>query len=514
MSILDIKDLSFKYRDKPLFEGAEMRLFEGEHLALVGPNGSGKTTFIKLIIKALMPDKGTILWAPSLKLGYLDQYLSLDEHMTVKHYLLEVYEDLFKEELRMLELYEGISNGTSVDVDLDLIRATHIQDRLLESDFYRIKSNLGSIVNGLGMDSNILDQKIGILSGGMREKLILGKLLLQDSDVLILDEPTNFLDDIHVEWLAKFLKSYDKTFIVVSHDETFLHEIATTVVAIENKKLVRYKGNYTFYLENRTLREEQLEKAYISQQRDIQAKKEFVEKNIVRKSTTKRAQSVRRKLLKMEIIEKPVKPKNISMWFPFSNPTGKEVLKIHDLVIGYNDKPLLKPINLTIYNGQKVIITGYNGIGKSTFVKTILREIDSIEGDFLWIDTARINYFSQDLDLEENLSAFEHLYYEMNVDNQTEVYTLLAQYGITYEQARRPLKTLSGGQQTKVRLALMHAYDSNVLILDEPTTHLDVQAKKALKKAIDTYQGTIILITHETDFFSDLDVMLVDFETI
>lgn len=514
MSILDIKDLSFKYQDKPLFENAEMRLFEGEHLALVGPNGSGKTTFIKLIIKSLTPDKGKIMWAPHLKLGYLDQYLSLDEQMTVKHYLLEVYEDLFKEESKMLLLYEGISNGTSKDVDLDLMRASHIQDRLLESDFYRIKSNLSSIINGLGMQTDILDQTISILSGGMKEKLILGKLLLQDCDVLILDEPTNFLDEIHVEWLSKFLKAYDKTFIVVSHDEVFLHEIATTVVSIENKKLIRYKGDYQFYLENRMLRSEQHLRAYTSQQRDIQVKRDFIEKNIVRKSTTKRAQSVRRKLLKMEIIEKPVKPKNINIWFPFSTPTGKEVLNISDLVIGYNNKPLLKPIDLTIYSGQKVIITGYNGIGKSTFIKTIIREIDCIDGNFNWIDTARINYFSQDLDLEEDLSAFEHLYYEMNVDNQTEVYTLLAQYGITYEQARRPLKTLSGGQQTKVRLALMHAYPSNILILDEPTTHLDVQAKEALQKAINAYQGTIILVTHETDFFSDLNIRLVDFETI
>ena len=190
-------------------------------------------------------------------------------------------------------------------------------------------------------------------------------------------------------------------------------------------------------------------KAFESQQREIKVKQTFVEKNLVRASTTKRAQSVRRQLLKMEIIDKPIKPKKLRFWFPYSSDTGKEVLVVNDLVIGYNNKPLLAPISFTIRKNTINVITGHNGIGKSTLIKTIIGMMDPISGSYEWIDTAQINYFSQELDLEGNLTAFEHLYYVMNVDNQKDVYTLLAQYGITYEQARRPLSSLSGGNRLK-----------------------------------------------------------------
>jgi len=511
MSYLDVNNLSFKYQEKPIFEGAEMRLFEGDHMVIVGPNGSGKTTLLNLLVKEITPDKGTISWLNNLKVGYLDQYATVDKEKLVRQYLLEVYEPLFKLEDRMNSLYERIADGSSTDIEKDLHYASEIQEQLLDSDFYRIKSSLSNVIGGLGMSIDVLDKKIDHLSSGMREKTILAKLLLKDSDVLILDEPTNFLDIAHIEWLTKFLKAYEKTFIVVSHDEVFVSEIAKVVIAIENTKLTRYKGDYQFYLDNRALRIEQQEKAFESQQREIKVKQTFVEKNLVRASTTKRAQSVRRQLLKMEIIDKPIKPKKLRFWFPYSSDTGKEVLAVNDLVIGYNNKPLLAPISFTIRKNTINVITGHNGIGKSTLIKTIIGMMDPISGSYEWIDTAQINYFSQELDLEGNLTAFEHLYYVMNVDNQKDVYTLLAQYGITYEQARRPLSSLSGGQQTKVRLALMHQYKSNVLILDEPTNHLDIQAKEALKKALVEYQGTVILVTHEKEFYVDLKAQIIDF---
>lgn len=514
MSYLDVNNLSFKYQEKPIFDGAEMRLFEGEHMVIVGPNGSGKTTLLNLLVKELTPDKGTINWLNTITVGYLDQYARVDKQKLVRHYLLEVYEPLFNLEDKMNNYYQAIANGTSSNVEKDLHYASEIQDTLLESDFYRIKSSLSNVIGGLGMDMDVLEHKIERLSSGMREKIILAKLLLKESDVLILDEPTNFLDVAHIEWLTKFLKAYEKTFIVVSHDEGFVKDIAKVVIAIENTKLTRYKGDYQFYLETRALRIEQQEKAYESQQREIKVKQTFVEKNLVRASTTRRAQSVRKALLKMEVIDKPIKPKKLRFWFPYSSDTGKEVLKVNDLVIGYNQQPLLNPFSFVIRKNTIAVITGHNGIGKSTLIKTIIEMIEPISGSYEWIDTARINYFSQELDLEENLTAFEHLYYVMDVDNQKEVYTLLAQYGITYEQARRPLSSLSGGQQTKVRLALMHQYKSNVLILDEPTNHLDIQAKEALKKALLEYQGTVILVTHEKEFYQDLNSQVIDFEQI
>lgn len=512
MSYLEIKDLSFKYQVTPIFESAEMRLFEGEHMVLLGENGSGKTTLLKLLIKELTPDKGTVSWAGRLELGYLDQYASLNQEQTVFSYLVEVYDDLFKEEARMIKLYEDIANQNSTNIEKDLDIAQSIQDHLLNSDFYRIKSSLSNIINGLGMEMDILNKPIKILSSGMREKIILGKCLLKESDCLILDEPTNFLDVAHIEWLTKFLKSYDKTFIVVSHDEKFVSEICNVVIAIENKKLVRYKGDYDFYLKNRALQLKQHHKNYEAQQRDIKQKERFIQKNLVRASTTKQAQSVRKKLAKMAVIEKPTKPKKLTFSFPYAPFASKEVLKVNDLIIGYT-KPLLK-VNLTLYKENVIVITGYNGIGKSTFIKTILYLIDALDGDFIWNDNVIINYFHQELDLEETLTPFEHLYYAMDVDDQKSIYALLSRYGLTYEQSRRPLSQLSGGQQTKTRLAIMNQIKSNCLILDEPTNHLDIHAKKTLKEAIQTYKGAVILITHNQEFYQDLNARVIDFEKL
>lgn len=513
MSVIDVGNLYFKYDDKKLLIDANMRLFKGEHMVLVGPNGSGKTTLLKLITKNLIPDKGSIKYYPNLKIGYLDQHLEVNKHLTIKNYLLEVYTPLFEQEDKMNEIYTNISLSKSKDVNKDLNIASSIQEYLLESDLYKIKSLLSNIINGLGMDEYILDFTFDKLSGGMREKVMLGKLLLGNYDCLLLDEPTNFLDEIHIKWLTTFLKETDKTFMVVSHDEVFLQNIADVVIAIENNKLVRYKGTYQQYLDTREIKFESTKKAFVAQQKDIKTKQEFVEKNIVRASTSKRAKSVRKALAKLDIIEKPTKPRELTFNFPFSSPTGKEVLKLNELVIGYN-KPLLNPITTNIYNGDIVVIRGYNGIGKSTFIKTILNLIDELDGTFKWADTAQINYFSQDNDLDDDLTSFEHLYYEMDVENQKEVYNLLAQYGVTYDQARREFKSLSGGQQTKVRLALLGQYKSNILVLDEPTTHLDYNAKKALKQAITNFPGTTILVTHEKEFYEDLDCIILDFQDL
>lgn len=512
MSYLDIKDISFKYQIRPIFKSASMRLFQGEHMVLLGENGSGKTTLLKMLTKELTPDNGAIEWQPHIKIGYLDQYAQLDNTMSVRSYLMEVYEDFFLKEAQMLKLYDDIATGNTSNLDRDLHIAANIQEDLTQSDFYRIKSNLGNVINGLGMAIDILEKPLDILSSGMREKVILAKCLLKESDVLILDEPTNFLDVAHIEWLTKFLKSYPNTFIVVSHDETFVKEIANVIIAIENNQLVRYKGNYEFYLNNRALKQTQQQKQYEAQQREIKRKEDFIRKNIVRASTTKQAQSVRKKLLKMEVIEKPTNPKKLIFSFPYQSFASKEVLKVDNLVIGY-DKPLLK-VNFTMYRNDIIVITGYNGIGKSTFIKTVLYMLDSLDGSFTWHENTIINYFHQELDLEETLSPFEHLYYAMDVDDQKEVYALLSRYGITYNQARRPLSQLSGGQQTKTRLAIMNQIKSNCLVLDEPTNHLDIHAKVALKKAIKSFEGSVILITHDRTFYEGLDAIIIDFEKI
>ncbi len=503
MSLLEINNLTFKYGDENLYQDASLRLFEGEHAVLVGPNGSGKSTLLKLMYKQLTPDKGLIEWVNYRQVGYLDQYALIDPALTVKAYLYDVFLPLFEKEKQIHQLYESIADARESDYDKILKRAHALEEELEKDNFYAISSTISNVMNGLGLDIDLLDEPISILSGGMRAKLILGKLLLQDADILLLDEPTNFLDVKHIEWLIKFLNGLTKTFIVVSHDELFLKSIAKTVFAIENKQIMRYKGDFNFYLTERELRYHQQSKSYDSQQKFIAKTEDYIQRNIVRASTTKMAQSRRKMLAKIVRIAKPKSDKTIKIKFLMGIPTGRDVLKVNDLSIGYAE-PLVEPLDFKIVKGDKVAITGKNGIGKSTLIKTLTNAIPVLAGSFSWIDTTQLLYFEQDIKLEEKYTPFELVHHANSSYDKKQVMTVLASFGIDYEMANRPLKTLSGGEKTKVKFALTRNTKSNVLILDEPTNHLDQLAKSALKDALIEYPGTIILVSHEKKFYEEV----------
>ncbi len=500
MSILEAKSLAFSYGDEQLYQNTDIRFFEGEHAVLVGPNGSGKSTLLKLFKKELKPDNGTIEWLPTKQVGYLDQYAKIDGDRLVRHYLYEVFLPLFEKEKQMENLYEQIATVDENEYDRILERASKLGDELVESDFYAIKSKVGDIIHGLGLSMDLLDDPIKHLSGGMRAKIILAKLLLEEADVLLLDEPTNFLDVKHIEWLTRFLNQYPKAFLVVSHHEEFLRAIATTVFAIENKAVVRYKGDYDFYVKERILREEQHKKSFKSQQAFIARTEDFIQKNITRDKTSKRAQSRRKMLGKLDRIARPTKSRTYKFFFPLSRSTGRDVLVTKDLEIGY-DEVLVEPITMTIMREEKVVITGKNGIGKSTLLKTVLDVIEPLGGSYTWIDTAKIAYFEQESNLEKALTPFQIVHNQYPDFTIQQVMSLLGGHGIDYEMARRKIGTLSGGEQTKVRLALLRHQKGNVLIIDEPTNHLDAAAKEALKEALIAYKGTLILVSHEKAFY-------------
>ena len=503
MSLLEVDAIAFSYGGEQLYHNASMRLFEGEHAVLVGANGTGKSTLLKLLDKQISPDSGKVSWVPHKKVGYLDQYAKIDPKLSVKTYLYDVFLPLFEKEKEMERLYQSVVNLSLEEQDRVMHWAADLQEQLLQSDFYAIKSKVGNIIHGLGLQMDILDMPIKHLSGGMRAKIILGKLLLGDSDVLLLDEPTNFLDVKHIEWLAKFLVNYQKAFIVVSHHEEFMMEIAQTVFALENGNITRYKGDYIYYLKERELRLSQQEKAFISQQKFIQKTEDFIQKNITRASTTKRAQSRRKMLQKIERIKAPTQTKTYHFHFPLSHSTGKDVLTTVGLEIGY-EAPLIEALDIAILKEEKVAITGKNGIGKSTFIKTIMGLIPSISGTYHWIDTAKIAYYEQDTKYNEEVTPFQIVHHKYPHFTKKEVMSLLGNHGINFEMANRDIRSLSGGEQTKVRLALLRHQKGNVLILDEPTNHLDVQAKEALKDALIQYEGTLILVSHEKEFYQDI----------
>ncbi len=509
MSVLEIEKLRFSYKDKELFNDLEVRIFENEHVGIVGLNGVGKTTLMNLIAGKLIPDSGTITWDKNKSFSYLDQHLEVTNDVTIEEYLYTVYTSLFQKENEMNELYNSLSNVDESKYDKILNKAYNIQEYLEQNGFYEIKSRIGNIINGLGIEieSNRLLKE---LSSGQRAKVFLGKMLLEEKDVLLLDEPTNFLDLQHVEWLSKFLINYKNTFIVISHNVEFLNNCCNVIVALENKKLTKYKGNYNQYLVMREMNLETYQKEYEKQQQEIKRTEDFIQKNIVRASTTKQAQSRRKMLEKMVKLEKPEKEKKVNFEFTFTKSFNVSAIETKYLNIGYS-YPILKNINLKFEFGQKYLIYGKNGVGKSTFLKTILGIIPPLGGNIKMAPYNNILYYAQE-EVIPNVTAVEYIreYYPKMED--TEIRTLLAKYAVTGDLTIKPMTQLSGGEVTKVRFALLSLTSSNLLILDEPTNHLDRSAKESLLKAINNYPGTVILVSHEREFYQKLKMKEIKFE--
>lgn len=498
-----MKDISFNYDGTPLLENITVRLLPGEHVVLLGPNGTGKSTIVRLLMHQLSPDAGQIQFHPHKVFKALDQHLVLPKDETVVHYLSGVYQEYFDLEKRMHQLYEEAADaGEEVQIK-KITQASRIQETLNDSQFYQYQTEILKIITGLGLDPSVLDQTIGTLSGGMRSKVKLSEILLSSADIMLLDEPSNFLDEGQVDWLLKYLKRLPNAFIVVTHEARIAEEIATVVWALEQKSIQVYRGDYAFYLKERALRAEQHQKAFKAQQKYIVKTEEFIAKNIARAKTTRRAQSRRKQLAKLERIDPLEKSKTYDFSFLMAPPTGEKVCVIDGVSIGY-DTPLVEPLSITIRRGEKWAITGENGVGKTTLIRTIMNQHPALEGSTAWIDTAQINYFSQDHHLDPASTPYQIVQGHFPGYDRKKVYATLARFGIRNDKALRPIKTLSGGEQSKVRLALLWPVKSNVFILDEPTNHLDVAIKDALKEALIAYEGTLILVSHERDFYEDI----------
>ncbi len=512
MGLLEVEGLQFKYADQNLYNNVSFRILPKEHIVLVGDNGCGKSTFMNLIAKNLIPDAGTITWLNNVSFGYLDQQLKVKEDISIDAYLKEVFSPLLKKEQEMNGYYEKLTSCPEYEFDTYLTRAQSIQEELEKKGFYQMNSTLGNMINGLGISSYGMDTHLKHLSGGQRAKVYLAKLLLEAPDVLLMDEPTNFLDVAHIEWLAKYLKGFDKAFVVISHDEEFLRQIGEVVYCLSNKEMVRYKMNYDMFLKEKSLRDEQYQNAFVNQQKFIKKTEEFIQKNIVRATTSKQAKSRRKMLEKIQVLEKPLHHEPMHLHFPFSKGLGQEVLKLEDLTIGYGNKPVLSHLDFLLKHNQKVVILGHNGIGKSTILKTIMGIIPSIGGKYIWNPSADLNYFAQEEEYDAITTPIGYLrrFYPMKTDG--ELRSILATTGIKGELAIKPMATLSGGQQTKVRLALMTMKKSNILIFDEPTNHLDIYSKAELWESINSFPGSVILVTHETDFYEGLVDLELKFE--
>jgi len=507
MALLELKDIEFNYSDKDLYRKVSFRLNQGEHCCLVGANGTGKTTLLSLIVGELSPDNGVIEWTPHVTYSYLDQQLKVAQDMPVSDYLYGVYKDLFDKEKQMESLYERASTGEDGFEKL-LEKASRIADELGVSSFYSLQEKVGRLSDGLGFVKSQMGTPLKKLSSGQREKAYLAKMLLEEKDVLIMDEPTNFLDQSQVTWLTNYLKTYPKAFLVVSHDQEFLKQIANVVFCLENQTLTRYKGDYSFYLSQHALDKEQYQKNFEAQQRYIKKEEVFIAKHIVRATSSRAAKSRRARLSHLSVMDAPGKEEGrVHFSFPFTHDVGEKVLQVNDLVIGYGT-PLLDPISFLLKKGEKIAILGQNGVGKTTFLRTILGEIPSLGGDFSWLEGTDINYFDQDEKIDLLETPFDYMKRHYPSFTNTEVRGSLGSVGVRKELAMRPLGQLSGGEETKARFAVMTKKKSNFLIFDEPTNHLDQKAKDSLFEAIEAFPGAVIIVSHEKDFYDGL----VDYE--
>ncbi|MDO4799597.1 MAG: ABC-F family ATP-binding cassette domain-containing protein [Bacillota bacterium] len=501
MSILTVKNLNHGFGDRAIFENVSFRLLKGEHIGLIGANGEGKSTFMNIITHKLDPDEGTIEWSKRVRTGYLDQHSSVEDGKSIKDVLLTAFQYLYDMEAEMNDMYVEMGSADEARMDELMNEVGTIQDILNHNDFYNIEAKVNDVARGLGLHEFGMDTEVNSLSGGQKTKVLLAKLL-EKPDILLLDEPTNFLDVQHIEWLKKYLQEYEDAFILISHDIPFLNSVVNLIYHMENRELNRYVGDYDNFLRINEAKKKQIEAAYKQQQQEIADLEDFVQRNKARVATRNMAMSRQKKLDKMDRIELAREKPKPEFHFKSSRTSGKLIFRATDLVIGY-DKPLSRPLNLVLERGQKVAIVGANGVGKTTLLRSLLGEIPAISGKVETGEFLHIGYFEQEIKEANYNTALEEYWKEFPSLNQGEVRSALAKAGLTYQHIESKVLVLSGGEQAKVRLAKLMGKETNLLVLDEPTNHLDVDAKAELNRALKEYKGTVLLISHEPDFYTD-----------
>ena len=509
MSILNVEHLTHGFGDRAIFDDVSFRLLKGEHIGLVGANGEGKSTFMNIVTGKLMPDEGKVEWSKNVRVGYLDQHTVLTAGMTIEDVLKSAFSYLFEMETRMNEICDALGDADEESMTEMLEELGTIQDTLDSHDFYVIDAKVEEVARALGLAEIGLSRDVTDLSGGQRTKVLLAKLLLEKPDILLLDEPTNYLDEEHIAWLKRYLIDYENAFILISHDIPFLNEVINLIYHMENCELNRYVGDYNHFQEVYAVKKAQLEAAYKRQQQEISDLKDFVARNKARVSTRNMAMSRQKLLDKMDVIELAQEKPKPEFNFKVGRTPSKLIFETKDLVIGYTE-PLSKPLNITMERGQKLALTGANGIGKSTLLKSILGLIPSLSGSVELGDNLLIGYFEQEYTGDMTKTCIEEIWREFPSLMQNEVRAALAKCGLTTKHIESQVRVLSGGEQAKVRLCKLINKETNILLLDEPTNHLDVDAKDELKRALQEYKGSILLICHEPEFYLDVVDEVID----
>lgn len=502
MSYLNVSHVSHSFGGRQILEDVSFKLQRGEHIGLVGANGEGKSTFFNIVTGRVLPDSGKVEWPGKITVGYLEQHSSLSQGQTIRDVLSKAFDAMYSLEAEMLGLYEKMGDASPEALDKMMEKVGSIQSELEQCGFYSLGSRIEEFANGLGLGAIGLDKDVSELSGGQRSKVLLTRLLLQNAQILLLDEPTNYLDAEHIEWLTKFLQNYEHAFILISHDVPFLNRVANVIYHLENCHLTRYSGNYDKFQEIYAIYRSQQESAYLRQQQEVARLEDFIARNKARVATTNMAKSRQRKLDKMEMIEKPRERAKPSFKFREGRTPGRFIVTTKELVLGY-DIPLTRPVSFQLERGQKIALKGVNGLGKTTLLKTILGLIPPVSGSVELGEFLMPGYFEQEESKKNDNTALEDIWQEYPGLTNYEVRAALAACGLTNEHITSKVFVLSGGEAAKVRLCKLMLREVNWLVLDEPTNHLDTDAKEELKKALISFKGSILLVSHEPEFYQD-----------
>lgn len=514
MIILQANQVARLFGADVLFENIQMEIDSHARIALVGRNGAGKSTLLKIIAGSEQPDAGQVIRNKSIRLGYLAQNTGLDSNESVWNEMLEAFDSVRQMEKRMrqLEVDMGQIDVTSAQYQSLLKEYDQIQHQFAENNGYGYENEIRSVLHGFQFGAEFYDQTINTLSGGQKTRLALAKLLLQKPDLLILDEPTNHLDIETLSWLENYLQAYQGALLIVSHDRYFLDKVVTEVYELSRQKMRYFKGNYSKYLD---LKAQQLAsewKAYEKQQEEIQKLEDFVARNLVRASTTKRAQSRRKQLEKMDRLDKPQgDEKSAHFLFDIEKASGNVVLQLTDGAIGYEETILSAPIELDIRKQEAIALVGPNGIGKSTLLKSIIGKIPFISGKLHLGTNVSIGYYDQgQADLNTNKTILHELWDEHPTTPEGDIRTILGSFLFSGEDVEKPIALLSGGEKARVALAKLSMNKDNFLILDEPTNHLDIDNKEVLENALIDYAGTLLFVSHDRYFINRIATKVIE----
>lgn len=516
MILLQANQIARLFGDEVLFENMQLEVQDRSRIALVGRNGAGKSTLLKILAGIEEPDKGTISKTKDLTMGYLDQHTGLESTKTIWEEMLTVFEPIQKMEKRLRQLENQIADE-QIQADEKRYQQVLVEYDRLQHEFndlngYGYESEIKSVLHGFRFEEDYLDHLISNLSGGQKTRLALAKLLLEKPDLLILDEPTNHLDIETLSWLENYLKNYRGALLMVSHDRYFLDKIVEEVYEISRRKMSHYKGNYSRYLDQKAERLEREWKEYEKQQVEISKLEDFVARNLVRASTTKRAQSRRKQLEKMDRIERPQgDEKSAHFLFGIERQSGREVLEVEEAAVGYNQTVLCEPIDFQIRKQEAIALVGPNGVGKSTLLKSIIGDIPFVKGKSKVGHHVSIGYYDQEqANLNSQQSVLEELWSEHRTTSEKDIRTVLGSFLFSGEDVKKTIPLLSGGEKARVALAKLSMNRDNFLILDEPTNHLDIDSKEVLENALIDYEGTLLFVSHDRYFINRIATSVLE----